>query len=185
MAVTKISKKTKAPTADPLLIEDNSNPFNSMMQRLDQAAKIMNLEDDVYQVVKVPSRIIEVSLPIKMDNGRVKVFGGYRVIHSTALGPSKGGIRFHPQVDEHEVRPVQPEPAVAQLHGTGQPALRREPFLRGDGAAHAARVRRHVPRDCHRYVGAGPVAGGDCRRGSLGHEDRHPVPGLRPGAVRW
>jgi glutamate dehydrogenase (NAD(P)+) len=104
MAVTKISKKTKAPTADPLLIEDSSNPFNSMMQRLDQAAKIMNLEDDVYQVVKVPSRIIEVSLPIKMDNGRVKVFGGYRVIHSTALGPSKGGIRFHPQVDEHEVK---------------------------------------------------------------------------------
>jgi len=104
MALTKISRKTKAKPASTLLIHDTSNPFESMMKRLDQAAGIMNLEDDVYQIVKSPSKIIEVSLPIKMDNGRVKVFGGYRVIHSTALGPSKGGIRYHPQVDEHEVK---------------------------------------------------------------------------------
>ncbi|MFM1745277.1 MAG: hypothetical protein RLZZ630_1214 [Bacteroidota bacterium] len=85
-------------------VQETLNPFDAMISRLDQAAKIMNLDQDVYQIVKMPSKLVEVSLPIKMDNGSIQVFEGYRVIHSTALGPSKGGIRYHPQVDEHEVK---------------------------------------------------------------------------------
>lgn len=85
-------------------VQETLNPFDAMISRLDQAAKIMSLDKDVYQIVKTPSKLVEVSLPIKMDDGSIRVFEGYRVIHSTALGPSKGGIRYHPQVDEHEVK---------------------------------------------------------------------------------
>lgn len=84
--------------------KEKSNPWEEMIQRLDVAAKIMDLDPDVYEVLKTPSRQIQVSLPIMLDNGKVKVFEGYRVIHSTALGPSKGGIRYSLDVNEDEVK---------------------------------------------------------------------------------
>lgn len=84
--------------------KEKSNPFEEMIQRLDVAASIMKLDPDVYEIMKVPSRQIQVSLPIMLDNGKVKVFEGYRVIHSTALGPSKGGIRYSMEVNEDEVK---------------------------------------------------------------------------------
>jgi glutamate dehydrogenase len=83
---------------------DVTNPFMAMIQRFDVAAGILNLEPDVYEIMKNPSKLIEVSLPVKMDDGRIQVFEGYRVIHSTALGPSKGGIRYSPEVDADEVK---------------------------------------------------------------------------------
>jgi glutamate dehydrogenase (NAD(P)+) len=79
------------------------NPFEEMIKRLDVAAKIMKLDQEVYEIMKKPSRLIYCSLPIKMDNGKTQVFEGYRVVHSTALGPSKGGIRFSLDVNESEV----------------------------------------------------------------------------------
>lgn len=79
------------------------NPFDEMVKRLDVAARIMKLDEEVYQIVKKPSRLIYCSLPIKMDNGKTHVYEGYRVIHSTALGPSKGGIRYSLDVNEDEV----------------------------------------------------------------------------------
>lgn len=84
--------------------KEKSNPFEEMIQRLDVAAEIMDLDPDVYEVMKKPSRQIQVSLPVMLDNGKVKVFEGYRVIHSTALGPSKGGIRYSMEVNEDEVK---------------------------------------------------------------------------------
>jgi glutamate dehydrogenase/leucine dehydrogenase len=84
--------------------KEKSNPFEEMIQRLDVSAKIMKLDPDVYAVMKTPSRQIQVSLPVMLDNGKVKVFEGYRVIHSTALGPSKGGIRYSMEVNEDEVK---------------------------------------------------------------------------------
>ncbi len=85
-------------------VVDNTNPFEAMIQRFDVAAKILKLEHDVYEIMKYPSRSIEVNLPVKMDNGQIEVFNGYRVIHSTALGPSKGGIRYSMEVNEDEVK---------------------------------------------------------------------------------
>jgi len=85
-------------------VQDSTNPFQAMIQRFDVAAKILGLESDVYEVMKNPSKLIEVNLPIKMDDGSIKVFDGYRVIHSTALGPSKGGIRYSPAVEADEVK---------------------------------------------------------------------------------
>lgn len=80
-----------------------TNPFDEMIKRLDVAARIMKLDEEVYQIVKKPSRMVYCSLPVKLDNGKTQVFEGYRVIHSTALGPSKGGIRYSLDVNEDEV----------------------------------------------------------------------------------
>lgn len=83
--------------------QEKDNTFEEMIKRLDVAAKIMKLDDDVYEIMKKPSRIVYSSLPIKMDNGKTQVFEGFRVVHNTALGPSKGGIRYSLNVNESEV----------------------------------------------------------------------------------
>ena len=80
------------------------NPFESMMSRFDVAAQILGLDPATYNVLKTPSRQVIVSLPITMDNGQVRVFEGYRVIHSNILGPAKGGIRYALDVNIDEVK---------------------------------------------------------------------------------
>lgn len=89
---------------EPAPILDKENPFESMMQRFDIAAHLLNLEPGVYEYLKTPVRQIIVSIPIAMDNGEVKVFEGYRVIHNDILGPSKGGIRYSPDVNLDEMK---------------------------------------------------------------------------------
>ncbi|MBT3538990.1 Glu/Leu/Phe/Val dehydrogenase [Candidatus Parcubacteria bacterium] len=81
-----------------------SNPFENAMSQLDKAAKIMNLEKDVHEILKQPERVLTVSIPIKMDNGEVKVFTGYRSQYNNTLGPYKGGIRYHWNVSLDEVK---------------------------------------------------------------------------------
>ena len=65
-----------------------------MMSRFDKAAELLGISDEMYHILKVPRKQVVVGLPVTMDNGQIKVFEGYRVIHSTILGPAKGGIRF-------------------------------------------------------------------------------------------
>jgi glutamate dehydrogenase (NAD(P)+) len=77
--------------------------FEAVLARLDAAAKIMNLSDEVALVLRNPSKQVKVSLPVMMDNGTIKVFEGYRTVHSTHLGPSKGGIRYAMDVNADEV----------------------------------------------------------------------------------
>ena len=89
---------------EPAPIKDKENPLQSMMSRFDAAVKILEISDEMYDILKVPARQVIVGLPVTMDNGQIKVFEGYRVIHSTILGPSKGGIRFDPAVNLDEVR---------------------------------------------------------------------------------
>ena len=89
---------------EPAPIKDKENPLKSMMSRFDAAVKILEISDEMYDILKVPARQVIVGLPVTMDNGRIKVFEGYRVIHSTILGPGKGGIRFDPAVNLDEVR---------------------------------------------------------------------------------
>jgi len=81
-----------------------TNPFVNATKQLENAAKLLNLDDNVLEILKNPKRIIEVSIPIKMDSGEVRVFRGYRVQYNDALGPFKGGIRFHPKVNLSEVK---------------------------------------------------------------------------------
>ncbi|MGB3619196.1 MAG: Glu/Leu/Phe/Val dehydrogenase, partial [Catalinimonas sp.] len=89
---------------EPAPIKDKENPFESMMSRFDIAAHILGLDDATYNVLKTPSKQVIVSLPITMDDGRKRVFEGYRVIHSNILGPAKGGVRFDPDVNIDEVK---------------------------------------------------------------------------------
>src|SRR6187549_553274 len=89
---------------EPAPLLDKENPFEAMMSRFRTASQILGLEEEVYNVLKSPARQVIVSLPVTMDNGSIRVFEGYRVIHSTILGPSKGGIRFDPHVNLDEVK---------------------------------------------------------------------------------
>jgi glutamate dehydrogenase/leucine dehydrogenase len=84
--------------------KDIENPFESMMARFDKAAEILELEQGVYEYLKKPVKQVIVSIPIQMDSGEIKVFEGYRVIHDNILGPSKGGIRYAPDVTLDEVK---------------------------------------------------------------------------------
>jgi len=77
--------------------------FDAVLARLDVAAKLMNLSENVSQVLRNPSKQVKVSLPVMMDSGKVQVFNGYRCVHSTHLGPSKGGIRYAMDVNADEV----------------------------------------------------------------------------------
>ncbi|MFK7952520.1 MAG: Glu/Leu/Phe/Val dehydrogenase [Ekhidna sp.] len=89
---------------EPAPIKDRDNPFESMMSRFQIAAEHLGLDQEVYDVLKTPAKQVIVSLPVTMDNGSIKVFEGYRVIHSTILGPSKGGVRFDMDVNIDEVK---------------------------------------------------------------------------------
>ena len=68
------------------------------------ACYTLNLDDTVYELLKEPQRVIEISIPVRMDDGTTRVFKGYRSVHNDAIGPGKGGIRFHPSVSLEEVK---------------------------------------------------------------------------------
>jgi len=80
------------------------NPFEVALKQLDEAANLIKLDKDFQQVLASPKRVLTVSLPIKMDNGGIRVFTGFRSQHNDARGPYKGGIRYHPQVTIEEVK---------------------------------------------------------------------------------
>ncbi len=89
---------------EPAPIKDHLNPFESMMSRFHAAAEILGLDEDIYNVLKAPTKQVIVNLPVHMDDGTLRVFEGFRVIHSDILGPSKGGIRFDMAVNIDEVK---------------------------------------------------------------------------------
>lgn len=84
--------------------KENLNPLESAQLQVKKACDALNLGNDVYELLKEPQRMIEISIPVKMDDGTLKVFKGYRAAHNTAIGPGKGGIRFHPGVNPEEVK---------------------------------------------------------------------------------
>ncbi len=83
---------------------DAINPFESMLARFNSAADKLNLSQRERDILSRPQKIIMVNVPVTMEDGRTEVFEGYRVIHSTALGPSKGGIRYAMEVNLDEVK---------------------------------------------------------------------------------
>lgn len=83
---------------------DKESPFESMMERFRFAANILELEEGMFQYLSNPVKSVTVSIPVIMDNGRIAVFEGYRVIHDNVLGPSKGGLRYTPNVTLEEVK---------------------------------------------------------------------------------
>ncbi len=81
-----------------------ANPFQNALRQLERAAKVINLNKDVWNILKTPIRTLQISIPVVMDDGKVKVFHGYRVQHNDSRGPTKGGIRYHPEADINEVK---------------------------------------------------------------------------------
>lgn len=89
---------------EPAPIKDRENPFESMMSRFRIAARHLGLNEETYNVLKSPDKQVIINLPITMDDGSIRVFEAYRVIHNNVLGPSKGGVRFDPHVNLDEVK---------------------------------------------------------------------------------
>lgn len=79
------------------------NPYENMLEVVEKAATILGYTYSDYEAIKYPERELKVSVPMRMDNGDVRVFTGYRVQHSTSRGPAKGGIRYHQNVNMDEV----------------------------------------------------------------------------------
>jgi len=84
--------------------EQETNPWVSAEARFDDAAEKLGLDDGVRKVLRAPTREVTVNIPVQLDDGRLEVFTGYRVQHSLARGPGKGGIRYGPDVTLDEVR---------------------------------------------------------------------------------
>lgn len=83
---------------------ENLNLFTSTQAVIKKALQKLGYDEAMYELLKEPLRMLEVRIPVKMDDGSVKVFTGYRAQHNDAVGPTKGGVRFHPQVSEEEVK---------------------------------------------------------------------------------
>ena len=102
---------TKTPTgAEQVIRRDKDmflaeeNPFEAMMERFDEAARLLDLDRGLYKVLRNPEKQIIVSIPITRDNGEIEVYTGYRVLYNTSRGPAKGGIRFDLSVTLEEVK---------------------------------------------------------------------------------
>lgn len=78
--------------------------FENTLKQMQKASKLMKLDPNVETILSNPDRIVEVSVPVKMDNGAIRVFRGFRVQHNNVRGPYKGGVRYHPNVDMDEVK---------------------------------------------------------------------------------
>lgn len=85
------------------MLNENLNPLQSAQKQIRTACNLLELDPSVFELLKEPKRIIEISIPVKMDDGSVKVFKGYRSMYNDAAGPGKGGIRFHIDVNRDEV----------------------------------------------------------------------------------
>lgn len=84
--------------------EMKNNPLVSAQAQVKKACEVLGLENSVYEILKEPYRFIELSIPVKMDDGTIRVFKGFRSQHNDAVGPTKGGLRFHPGVHADEVK---------------------------------------------------------------------------------
>src|SRR5438445_13325103 len=85
-------------------LEQEINPWEAQAARFDLAANKLNLDEGLWKVLRYPNREIILHIPVAMDNGSLEVFTGFRVQHSIARGPSKGGIRYAPDVTLDEIR---------------------------------------------------------------------------------
>src|SRR5215469_13879445 len=85
-------------------LEQELNPWEAQAARFDFAAQKLNLDEGLWKVLRYPNREIIIHIPVTMDNGTLEVFTGFRVQHSIARGPAKGGVRYAPDVTLDEVR---------------------------------------------------------------------------------
>jgi glutamate dehydrogenase (NAD(P)+) len=87
-----------------ILANEEYNPYMTAQSHVDRVGKMMGLDQDIIEILRKPRRELTVNMPVKMDNGSIQMFTGFRVQHNFARGPCKGGIRYHPDVTLDEVR---------------------------------------------------------------------------------
>ncbi len=132
------------------------NPWESAAHRFDQAAEILQLEDGMRKVLRQPAMELTVHIPVVLDDGRIEVFTGYRVQHSIARGPAKGGIRFAPDVSLDEVRALAAwmtwKCAVVNIpFGGGKGGIICEPELLSEGELE--RITRRYTAEIGEFIG--------------------------------
>jgi glutamate dehydrogenase (NAD(P)+) len=115
-----------------------SQAWASALAQLEEAARFIDLEDGLYEVFRRPKRTLTVSIPTMMDDGKLKVFEGYRVHHSIARGPAKGGVRYHPDASIDEVKALAMwmtwKCALAAIpYGGAKGGVACEPWAMSDG----------------------------------------------------
>src|SRR5579885_3004502 len=86
------------------MVATPTGSWPAILERIDDAAALAGIDEHVHRVMRVPTRVLEVAIPVRMDDGSVEVFTGWRVHHNITRGPGKGGLRFHPDVDADEVK---------------------------------------------------------------------------------
>ncbi len=94
-----MSEKTQQVT-----LPSEKNQFDIALEQFDRAADLMELDRNSREILRKPQKVLSVSIPVRMDDGSIQVFDGFRSQHNNARGPYKGGIRYHPQVTIHEVK---------------------------------------------------------------------------------
>ena len=134
----------------------NNNPLMNAREQIKNACDILGYKEEVYEALKDPQRFIEISIPVRMDNGEVKYFKGFRSQHNDAIGPTKGGLRFHPQVTGDEVKALSIwmtfKCAVANLpYGGGKGGVIVDPNELSKGELE--RLSRGYIRGLYKYLG--------------------------------
>ena len=134
----------------------SKNPYEIFLEQLERASKVLKLKEDIVEMLKHPERVIEVSIPVKMDDGSIKVFTGWRSQHNTALGPTKGGIRYHWNVTKEEVMALSAwmtfKNAVMNLpYGGGKGGIRVNPKEMSEGEVE--RLSRTYIQRIYKYIG--------------------------------
>ena len=99
-----VAKAVPQPILPRMAPREDLNAFRIAQMQFDMAAEYLKLDPGLRQILRTPKRVLEVSVPVKMDNGQTKVFVGYRVQHNVSRGPAKGGLRYHPNVTLDEVK---------------------------------------------------------------------------------
>jgi glutamate dehydrogenase (NAD(P)+) len=99
-----VVKTVPQPILPRMAPREDLNPFRIAQMQFDMAAEYLKLDPGLRQILRTPKRVMEVSIPVKMDNGQTKVFTGFRVQHNVSRGPAKGGLRYHPNVTLDEVK---------------------------------------------------------------------------------
>jgi glutamate dehydrogenase (NAD(P)+) len=132
------------------------NPWESAAHRFDEAAELLGLDDGMRKVLRTPAKELIVNIPVMLDDGRVEVFTGYRVQHSIARGPAKGGIRFAPDVSLDEVRALAAwmtwKCAVVNIpFGGGKGGVICEPHLMSEGELE--RITRRYTAEILEFIG--------------------------------
>ena len=137
-------------------VDQEVNPWESAAHRFDEAAELLKLDDGMQKVLKRPAMELTVNIPVVLDDGRIEVFTGYRVQHSIARGPAKGGIRFAPDVSLDEVRALAAwmtwKCAVVNIpFGGGKGGVICEPHLLSE--SELERITRRYTAEIYEFIG--------------------------------